>query len=214
MTVVVPTVHVIDDDASWRTSVGRLLAAHGYPVAVHGSATEFLAAASSTQPGCILLDLRMPGIDGLELQDHLSQMRDALPIVFVTAYGDVPATVQAIKLGAEDFLIKTAPSSALLGAIERAITRDREARLRRVGENEALARYDSLTTREKEIFALVVTGKLNKQMAYELGTSERTVKFHRHNVMLKLGVESIAALVSFAERLDIQRRLGVGESPK
>jgi FixJ family two-component response regulator len=214
MTTASPTVHVIDDDPAWRTSVKRLLSVHGYPVAVHQSAAEFLAAAASQQPGCILLDVRMPGVDGLELQDRLSQMRDALPIVFVTAYGDVPATVQAIKLGAEDFLIKTAPHGVLLDAIERAIARDREARSRRAGENEALARYNSLTAREKETFALVVTGKRNKQVAYELRTSERTVKFHRRNVMLKLGVASFAALVSFADRLDIQPRASPGESAK
>ena len=213
MTSAVPTVHVIDDDPSWRKSAERLLSAHGYRTIAHDSAAEFLAVADLAGPGCIVLDVRMPDVSGLQLQDRLAQMHDALPIVFVSAFGDVPATVQAIKSGAEDFLVKTALPDVFLGAIERAIARDRESRLRRASENEALARYDALTTREKEVFALVVEGKRNKQLARTLGTTERTIKFHRRNVMLKLGLESVAALVTFADRLHIQRSPDAGEPP-
>jgi len=196
-------VHVIDDDASWRRSVQRLLAAVGYRVVLHESAEGFLATAELDAPGCILLDMRMPGLTGLQLQQRLIERGQAIPIVFISGHGDIPSTVLAMKSGAETFLTKPVDTDALLKAIEQALLRSREDHDRR-GQLDALrSRVDSLTPTERKVFAMVVRGTLNKRIAVELGTAERTVKWHRQHIMQKLQVGSLAELVSLAERLDL-----------
>jgi FixJ family two-component response regulator len=196
-------IHVIDDDASFRTAVARLLRAAGYQVALYESGDRFLENPPSSDPGCILLDMRMAGLSGLELQDRLAQLDSILPIVFLTGHGDIPSSVKAIKAGAEDFLAKPVSKKALLEAVERALARYQQQRGRRDAIDGLRARVATLTQREQEVFGLVVRGKLNKQIAFELGTSERTIKAHRHAVMEKLRVQSLAEAVSIAERLGI-----------
>jgi len=196
-------VRVVDDDASWRKSVARLLSAAGYRVELYASAETFLQTADMDAPGCILLDMRMPGLTGLQLQQRLAEMRHALPIVFLSGHGDIPTSVLAIKAGAEDFLTKPVPAEVLLGAVKRAIARDHEERARR-GQLDALhSRVSALTPTERKVFDLVVRGRLNKQIAAEFGTAERTIKWHRHNIMQKLQLESLAEMVSLAERLGL-----------
>ena len=196
-------VHVIDDDASWRRSVERLLAAAGYRVALHESAEAFLATAELDAPGCILLDMRMPGLTGLQLQQRLLESRQPIPIVFISGHGDIPSTVLAMKSGAETFLTKPVDADVLLKTIEQAMLRSREEHDRR-GQLDALrSRVDSLTPTERKVFAMVVRGTLNKRIAVELGTAERTVKWHRQHIMQKLQAGSLAELVSLAERLGL-----------
>jgi FixJ family two-component response regulator len=199
-----PIIHVVDDDASFRTAISRLLRACGYDVAVYESGDQ-LAQNPPSQPGCILLDVQMSGMSGLQLQDRLAALESAMPIVFLTGRGDIPMSVRAIKAGAEDFLSKPVAKQTLLAAIERALARSRETRdeHQRLGALRALVA--TLTPREREVFTLVVRGKLNKQIAYQLGASERTIKAHRHNIMEKLHAGSLADLVSMAERLDLRR---------
>jgi FixJ family two-component response regulator len=196
-------VHVIDDDASWRKSVERLMSAAGYQVALYESAECFLEKSPVDAPGCILLDVRMPGLTGLQLQQRLVAMRQELPIVFLSGHGDIPLTVQAVKAGAEDFLTKPVDTDVLLRAVAQAITRDRESRGKREQLDVLRGRIDGLTPTERKVFDLVVRGKLNKQIAVELGMTERTVKWHRHNIMPKLHVQSLAGLVSLAEQLGL-----------
>lgn len=196
-------VHVIDDDVSWRRSVDRLLAAAGYRVALHESAEAFLAIPELDAPGCILLDMRMPGLTGLQLQQHLLERRQPIPIVFISGHGDIPSTVLAMKSGAETFLTKPVDADVLLKTIEQAMLRSREEHDRR-GQLDALrSRVDSLTPTERKVFAMVVRGTLNKRIAVELGTAERTVKWHRQHIMQKLQAGSLAELVSLAERLGL-----------
>ena len=203
MTEPKPSIRVVDDDASWRRSVTRLLAASGYDVMPYESAEQFLQADDCRMPGCILLDVRMPNLSGLQLQRSLGARNDALPIVFVTGHGDIPMSVIAMRAGADDFLTKPVSSEVLLRAVQRAIARDGEQRAQR-DENQGLrSRLDSLTATEHKVFVLIVRGKLNKQIAFELGSSERTIKWHRHNIMQKLQVDSLAAMVSCAERLGV-----------
>jgi len=195
------TVHVVDDDASWRVSAARLLSAAGYRVVLHDSAEQFLATTGLDAPGCLLLDLRMPGLTGLQLQQRLAP--HALPVVFVSGHGDIPTSVLAIKAGAEDFLSKPVDSSVLLSAIGRAIERDRATREGRQEHDALRTRVGGLTPSERKVLDAVVLGKLNKQIAAELGSAERTIKWHRHNLMEKLQVDSLAELVSLAERLGL-----------
>jgi RNA polymerase sigma factor (sigma-70 family) len=183
--------------------VGRLLQASGYRVALHESADRLLENPPGVEPGCILLDLRMPGLSGLELQNRLAEMGHALPIVFLTGHADVPASVQAIKRGAEDFLSKPVSREPLLDAVRRALARYAQARERDQRMEALRALVATLSPREREVFALVVRGRLNKQIAHELGTSERTVKAHRHSIMEKLQVRSVAEMVLIADRLGI-----------
>ena len=203
MTASAGIVHVVDDDASWRISVQRLLSTAGYRVLLHESAENFLEAADLEGPGCVLLDMRMPGLSGLELQQRIAERHQTRPIVFISGHGDIPTSVLAMRSGAEDFLTKPVETEVLLGAVERAIRRDREDRYRH--EHLALlrSRVATLTPTERKVFDLVVRGKLNKQIAFTLGTSERTIKAHRHSVMQKLQVNSVAEAVSIAERLGI-----------
>jgi FixJ family two-component response regulator len=200
---VTATVHVVDDDASWRKSVARLLSAVGHRVVQYESAGQFLETAELDAPGCILLDMRMPEITGLELQQRLAGMQHALPTVFVSGHGDIPTSVLAMKAGAENFLTKPVDTEELLRVVQEAITRDREARAVRRHLDVLRSRVHGLTPTERKVFALVVRGKLNKQIADELGSTERTIKWHRHNLMEKLQVQSLAELVSLAERLGL-----------
>jgi RNA polymerase sigma factor (sigma-70 family) len=197
-------VHVIDDDASFRTAVARRLKLAGYDVETYSSAQQLLDRLPDAEtPGCILLDVQMPGLSGLELQSRLIERGSMLPIVFVTGYADTPTTVRAIKAGAEDFLTKPASSEQLIDAIERAMARN-EAGRHQQSEFDSLRRLvATLTPRERQVFNLMVRGKINKQIAFELGTTERTVKAHRHQVMEKMQVHSFAELVSNAERLGV-----------
>lgn len=210
MSSAAPIVHIVDDDKSFRTSVERLVELSGYRSAGYESGADLLASLPTEQPGCILLDLNMPGLDGLELQDRLAEVAPLLPIVFLTGYGNIATSVRAIKAGAEDFLEKSASSSDLLATIERAMLRYQQ----RAAEHERTvtlrALVASLTKRESIVFDLIVRGKRNKQVAYELGTSERTVKAHRRSIMEKLGAHSLAEAVSIAERLGL---LDHGASP-
>jgi FixJ family two-component response regulator len=203
MTATPPIVHVVDDDATFRAATARLLGASGYHVALYGSASELLERLPDGDPGCILLDVKMSGLSGPQLQDRLRELGCKLPIVFLSGYGDVPTSVRAIKAGAEDFLSKPALKKDLLAAIERALRRHEEER----DQSARIAAMRSLvsrfTPREMEVFELVVRGKLNKQIAHELGIAERTIKAHRQQVMEKCGVQSLAELVLIAERLGI-----------
>ena len=198
----VGTVHVVDDDASFRTAVERSLKKAGYSVATYSSARQFLDhLPDEGEPGCLLLDVRIPDLNGPELQERLSKLGSTLPIVFLTGYADVQTAVQAIKAGAEDFLTKPVSSQQLLPAVERAMARREVSRglKQKLGElGELLA---TLTPRERQVFERVVQGKINKQIGRELGATERTIKAHRHQVMEKMKVRSLAELVSIAERL-------------
>jgi FixJ family two-component response regulator len=196
-------VHVVDDDSLFRTAIARLLRASGYEVALYESSEQLLEKSPGDTPGCILLDVRMAGLDGLELQDRLKQMGSILPIVFLTGHGDLPTSVKAIKAGAEDFLAKPVARNTLLASVDRALALYRERYDQRTRLDNRRALVAKLSPREREVFALMVRGRLNKQIAYELGTSERTVKAHRHAVMEKLQVSSLAEAVSMAERLGI-----------
>ena len=203
MSTTAPVIHIVDDDMSVRTAVGRVLRAAGYQVSLYESASYLLDHLPAAERGCILLDVRMPGLNGPQLQEVLSKMGFELPIIFLTGHGDIPTSVRAIKAGAEDFLSKPAAKKVLLEAVERALKRydrmhERSVRLRVVREC-----FSTLTPREREVFALVARGKLNKQIAYELGTAERTVKAHRHNIMKKFRASSLAELVSIAEHLGV-----------
>jgi FixJ family two-component response regulator len=197
-------VHVVDDDASFRTAIERRLKKAGYEVATYPSAQHLLDRLPvESAPGCILLDVRIPGLSGPELQNRLSELGSTLPIVFLTGYADVPITVRAIKAGAEDVLTKPVSSDLLLHAIERAIAHHHQALGIKSRLDNVRAHIATLTPREREVFELVIRGKTNKQVAYALGATERTIKAHRHRVMEKMQVGSLAELVSFAERVGI-----------
>jgi FixJ family two-component response regulator len=199
-----PIIHVVDDDASFRTAVTRLLRAAKYEVRGYASASEFLDSVPCTEPGCILLDLKMPRLSGLDLQESLAQMEERLPIVFLTGHGDIPASVRALKAGAVDFLTKPVLREKLFRAVQQALQVDAENRAERAVLREHHKRSEKLTPREKEVLAHVISGKLNKQIAFDLGTSERTIKAHRGSIMKKLNMQSIADLVRFAEELGIR----------
>ena len=197
----VATIHVVDDDTLFRNSVARLLGASGYKTAIYESGDQFLKKLPLSEAGCILLDLQMGGMSGFELQERLTKAGNILPIIFLTAHGDIGAGVHAIKAGAEDFLPKPVSGEALLQCVELALARNAEQRQRQARLDGMRDLVTSLTPREAQVFALVVRGKLSKQIAYELGTTVRTIKAHRQAVMDKLGVKSFAEAVSIAERL-------------
>ena len=198
------TIHLVDDDASFRTAIERRLKKAGYDVATYPSAQELLDhLPDEAETGCILLDVRIPDLSGPELQTRLGELGSTLPIVFLTGYADVRTTVQTIKAGAEDFLTKPVSSEQLLRAIEQAITNHQASRETR-HEHDALRQLlTKLTPRERQVFECVVQGKINKQIARQLGAAERTIKAHRHRVMEKMKVRSLAELVSVAERLGL-----------
>jgi FixJ family two-component response regulator len=201
MTPPTPTIHVVDDDDPFRRAVTRLLRASGYEVRSYSSAGEFLLAQPAHTPGCVVLDVRMPGPSGLDIQEALGKLNDALPIIFLTGHGDIPMSVRAIQAGAVDFLTKPVQRQVLLNAVRKALTHDGESRKLRERDGTLRARFETLTPRERAVFTLVTAGKANKAIAAELGTSERTVKAHRAQVMEKMQVTSLAELVRMADRL-------------
>jgi FixJ family two-component response regulator len=198
-----PIVFVVDDDPSIRTSTERLVRSVGFKVQTFASAKEFLASARPDEPACLVLDVRMPGLSGLDLQRELARSGVDIPIIFMTGHGDIPMTVRAMKAGAVEFLTKPMRKQALLDAIRAAIERDRAARTERLEARQLRQRYEQLTAREREVMARVVAGLLSKQIAGELATTERTIKFHRAHIMRKMAAESLADLVRMASQLGI-----------
>jgi FixJ family two-component response regulator len=209
-----PTVLVVDDDASLRTSLERLLRSVGFAVQTFPSAQAFLDHGRPDGPACLLLDVRMPGASGLDLQRELAQAGVQIPIVFMTGHGDIPMTVKAMKAGAVEFLTKPVRKQALMDAIGSAIERDRVSHAEHRDARALRERYEQLTPREREVMALVVAGLLNKQIAYELETAERTIKFHRAHIMQKMEAESLADLVRMASRLGLPGTGRAGPVPK
>ena len=200
-----PTVFVVDDYAPGRRSISRLLRAAGFVVAAFASAQDFLAQYDPGVWGCLVLDVAMPAVTGLELQSILAEKGSRLPIIFLTAHGDIPKSVQAMKQGASDFLTKPVNDEDLLAAVRVAIEKDRALRREQAELSEVRARLATLTPREREVLEYVVAGKLNKQIASDLGTVEQTIKVHRARVMQKMRVQSVAELVRLTQRCGIGR---------
>jgi RNA polymerase sigma factor (sigma-70 family) len=197
-------VFVVDDDPSVRRSLKRLIKSAGFTVESFASAQEFLGRPRPDIPGCLVLDIHMPGVNGLDLQDDLAAAEVNLPIIFLTGYGTVPASVRAMKAGALDFLEKPVDDRALVDAIHQAVERHRRARLEQAEIREIRRRLDSLSPREQEVFSLLLTGMLNKQIAFELGTTEKTIKVHRGRVMEKMQAGSMAELVRLAGKVGMR----------
>jgi FixJ family two-component response regulator len=199
-----PTVFLVDDDPSVLRAVGRLVRSAGWQVATFNSPQEFLAHQDPTAPGCLVLDVTMPGFDGFELQQALAHNGNRLPIIFLTGVGDIPMSVRAMKSGAADFLSKPCPDEELLAAIDQALAGDSQFRREQEQDRALTDLMSTLTPREHEVMLGVVAGRLNKQIAAELGTVEKTIKVHRARVMEKLGVSSVADLVRLAERAGVR----------
>jgi FixJ family two-component response regulator len=198
-------IHIIDDDKSFRTALGRLVQTYGFVANCYESGEDFLARLPTSEAGCILLDLRMPGLSGPALQERLAETVPLLPVVFLTGQGTIAASVSAMKAGADDFLEKPVSSEILRDVIEHAFAQNEKRRAGRDEIQALRAKVSSLTPRETQVFDLVVRGRRNKQIAYELQTSERTVKAHRHRIVEKLDATSLAEMVSIAERLGLVR---------
>ena len=200
-----PIVFVVDDDPSIRESLSLLLSSAGYSVNTFASAKEFLESEHSTSgPACLVLDVKMPGLSGLDLQKELKSRNYFLPIIFITGHGDIPMSVQAMKKGAVDFLPKPFDDGDLLDAVKEALLKDSQIRSGLNEQKHILQRMDALTTREHEVLTYLITGMLNKQIAFELNISERTVKAHRKQVLDKMGVDSIAELVRLTEKVGVK----------
>jgi len=192
------TVYVVDDDPSYLVAVGRLLRAAGFEARMFASSAEFLTQVSRDTRGCVVSDLQMPGLNGLELQEALARSGTPLPVVFLTGRGDIPSTVRAMRQGAVDFLEKLAPDHQLIAAVRRALERDAAERAARARHDELRRRFAALTMREREVLRHVVRGQMNKQIAADLGIHERTVKLHRTAITRKVGVPSVAELTTLA----------------
>jgi len=201
------TVFIVDDDASFLKSVTRLLRAAGFSVQAFESAKKFLEQLAPEMSGCVLADLQMPGLNGLELQEALAKSANPLPVVFLSAQGDIPTTVQAMRRGAEDFLTKLSPKEKLLDAVRRALLRGSEERGERVRLHSLRGRFDALTPRELEVLEHVVRGEMNKEIADNLKINERTVKLHRTNLTRKLQVQSVAELTRLVEASGLFKRI-------
>ena len=196
-------VYIVDDDVSFQTAIRRRLQLTGYDVEIYSSVEQLMdQQPDDSRLGCLLVDVKIPGLGGPELQARLHEAGSTLPVVFVSAYSAIETVVQTVKAGAEDFLIKPVTSDVLLAAIERAIARHNASRKRRSELNVLRALVARLTPRERQVFDLVIRGKINKQIAFALGPTERTIKMYRRNVMQKMNVHSLAELVVIAERLD------------
>jgi FixJ family two-component response regulator len=200
------TIAIVDDDPSVRKGLERLIRSVGWKAETFGSAQEFLASARNEAPTCIVLDLQLPGLSGLELQKQMTEAGVETPIVFLTGHGNIPASVKAMKAGAIEFLTKPVEEQDLLNAIQEAIARDRRARQQQADVRDLRDRYESLTSREQEVMRQVISGLLNKQIAAELKITEDTVKFHRGHIMSKMRAGSLADLVRMAENLAIRSR--------
>jgi FixJ family two-component response regulator len=194
-------VFVVDDEPLVCAALKRLIRSVGLDVQTFASAREFLRADRPDTPGCLVLDVRLPDISGLDLQQKLTEAKVDIPIIFITGHGDIPMSVRAMKAGAIEFLTKPFKDQELLDALQHAISRDHSARQQRVELSGLQARYDLLTPREQQVFSLITSGFLNKQVAADLGTSEKTIKIHRSQVMQKMEVRSLADLVRIAEKL-------------
>jgi RNA polymerase sigma factor (sigma-70 family) len=203
MTEPAPIVFVVDDDPSVRRAIKRLIGSVGLQVELFGSAQEFLRSKRQDGPNCLVLDVRLPGISGLEFQRELAEANIHLPIIFITGHGDVPMTVRAMKAGAVEFLTKPFRDQDLLDAVQFALERDRARRQQKADIATLRERFESLSAREREVIAMVVSGMLNKQIAAQIGTTENTVKVHRSRDMEKMQAKSLAGLVKMVERLDI-----------
>ena len=209
-----PLIHIVDDDASFRTAIGRLLQTSGYRVVQFESGKTYLdGLPPPEEPCCILLDLKMSGLDGLGLQERLAELGSVSPIVFLTGHGDIPTSVRALKGGAENFLTKPVPKATLLEAVDAAMARFEQQRAQRDKLRTLEQLVSRLTAREREVFSHVVRGRLNKQIAHSLNTSERTIKAHRHSIMQKLEVNSVAEAVAIAERLGMLSSPGNDRPP-
>lgn len=197
-------IHIVDDDASFRSAMARMLRVAGYVVESYEDARQLLSnLPDGAEPSCILLDLQIPEVSGSDLQDRLAELGSTIPIIFLTGHGDIPASVHAIKAGAEDFLTKPVPRVVLIEAIERALASQRKVHERQKELKSLQALISRLTPRELQVFNLVVRGKMNKQIAHALGATERTIKAHRHRVMEKVQARSLAELVNLATRLNM-----------
>jgi FixJ family two-component response regulator len=206
MTAAEAMVFVVDDDVGTRESLKNLIRSVGLRVEAFASAQDFLRSTRPDVPGCLVLDVRLPGLSGLDLQKRMAEVELEIPIVFITGHGDIPMSVRAMKAGAVEFLTKPFRDQELLDAIQQALERDRNTREQRAEIEDLRSRYRLLTPREREVMALVVTGLLNKQIAGELGTSEASVKVHRQHVMEKMRAGSLAALVRMADRVGVHTR--------
>jgi FixJ family two-component response regulator len=193
------TVHVVDDDESFLNAMARLLRASGFLSRTYSSAREFLEERRADEPGCVVVDLHMPDLGGLDLQAALAQSRYPLPVLFLTGHADTASTVRAMRGGAEDFLEKTAPKELVLDAVRRALARNQQEREERSHRDELRARFAAISAREREVLEHVLRGRLNKQIAGDLGIHERTVKVHRKAIMTKLSVRSVAALAQLSQ---------------